>query len=77
MSICGLEAALLIAFIALMKLATTSKDYDVTVLYTSQATIERTKCSQPVRVLIRRCLLTDFLFLFPRACRLAHLTAAP
>jgi hypothetical protein len=46
---------LVIGFNELLQLVTTSKDYAVTVLHTSQITIEHTRSSQSVAVFTSRC----------------------
>jgi hypothetical protein len=48
---------LVTGFIELLQLVTTSKDYALTVLHTSQITIGHTRSSQSVRVFTIRCLL--------------------
>jgi hypothetical protein len=51
---------LVIGFIELLQLVTTSKDYVLTVLHTSQITIGNTRYSQSVTVFISRYLVAAF-----------------
>jgi hypothetical protein len=47
----------MIGFVEILQLVTTSKDYALTVLHTSQITIIHTRFSQSVTVLTSRCLV--------------------
>jgi hypothetical protein len=49
---------LVIRFIELLELVTTSKDYALTVLYTSQIIIRHTRSSQSVTVFTNHCWIT-------------------
>jgi hypothetical protein len=49
---------LVIRFIEILQLATTSRDYALTVLYTLQVTIGHTWSSQSITVFTRRCLVS-------------------
>jgi hypothetical protein len=49
---------LVIGFIEFLQLVTTSKDYGLTVLHTSQSTIRHTRSSQSVTVFTSRCSVT-------------------
>jgi hypothetical protein len=51
---------LMTGFIELVQLVTTSNDCALTVLHTSQITIEHTRSSQSVTFLTSRCLVVDF-----------------
>jgi hypothetical protein len=55
-----MEFGLVIGFLEILQLVTTSKDYALTVLHQTQITIRHTRSSRSVTVFTNRCLVTAF-----------------